>query len=123
MNINEKLKSLRQSKNLTQSEAANLLDISLSSYQKYERDKNSITPSLEALVKLADFYHVTTDYLLGRETGEPENIDRLASEFNMTALEKKILDNYLSLPKHMRTNLMEFLYKSVQEVQQEANND
>ncbi len=123
MNINEKLKSLRQSKNLTQSEAANLLDISLSSYQKYERDKNSITPSLEALVKLADFYHVTTDYLLGRETGEPENIDRLASEFNMTALEKKILDNYLSLPKHMRTNLMEFLHKSVQEVQQEANND
>lgn len=123
MNINEKLKLLRQSKNLTQSEAANLLNISLSSYQKYERDKNSITPSLEALVKLADFYHVTTDYLLGRETGEPENIDRLASEFNMTALEKKILDNYLSLPKHMRTDLMEFLHKSVQEVQQESNND
>lgn len=123
MNINEKLKSLRQSKNLTQSEAANLLDISLSSYQKYERDKNSITPSLEALVKLADFYHVTTDYLLGRETNEPENIDRLASEFNMTALEKKILDNYLSLPKHMRMDLMEFLHKSVQEVQQEPNNN
>lgn len=119
MNINEKLKLLRQSKNLTQNEAANLLNISLSSYQKYERDKNNITPSLEALVKLADFYHVTTDYLLGRETNESKNIDRLANEFNMTALEKKILDNYLSLPKHTRTDFIEFLHKSVQEVQQE----
>ena len=121
MNINERLKLLRQSKNLTQNEAANLLNVSLSSYQKYERDKNNITPSLEVLIKLADFYHVTTDYLLGRETNEIENIDRLANEFNMTALEKKILDNYLSLPKQMRTDLMEFLHKSVQEVQQESN--
>ena len=121
MNINERLKLLRQSKNLTQNEAANLLNVSLSSYQKYERDKNNITPSLEVLIKLADFYHVTTDYLLGRETNEIENIDRLANEFNMTALEKKILDNYLSLPKQMRIDLMEFLHKSVQEVQKESN--
>ena len=121
MNINERLKLLRQSKNLTQNEAANLLNVSLSSYQKYERDKNNITPSLEVLIKLADFYHVTTDYLLGRETNEIENIDRLANEFNMTAHEKKILDNYLSLPKQMRIDLMEFLHKSVQEVQQESN--
>lgn len=41
----------------------------------------------------------------------------------MTTLEKKILDNYLSLPKHMRTDLMEFLYKTVKEVQEELNND
>lgn len=122
MNINEKLKLLRQSKNLTQSEAANLLNISLSSYQKYERDKNSITPSLEALVKLADFYHVTTDYLLGRETEESKNIDRLANEFHMTALEKELLYNYLSLPKHIRINFIEFFRKSFQEVQQDSNN-
>lgn len=122
MNINEKLKLLRQSKNLTQSEAANLLNISLSSYQKYERDKNSITPSLEALVKLADFYHVTADYLLGRETEESKNIDRLANEFHMTALEKELLYNYLSLPKHIRINFIEFFRKSFQEVQQDSNN-
>ena len=91
------------------------------SYRNYESGR--LQRNLDTLSKLADFYHVTTDYLLGRETGEPENIDRLASEFNMTALEKKILDNYLSLPKHMRTDLMEFLHKSVQEVQQESNHD
>ena len=122
MNINEKLKLLRQSKNLTQSEAAKLLNVSLSSYQKYERDKNNITPSLEALVKLADFYHVTTDYLLGREIEESKNIDRIADEFNMTALEKELLNNYLSLPEHIRINFIEFLLKSLQKVQQESNN-
>jgi hypothetical protein len=37
----------------------------------------------------------------------------------MTLLEKKIVDNYLSLPKSMRGELMEFLRKSVQEVQAE----
>ena len=56
--VAKRIKSLREAKNLTQNEAAKLLEISLSSYQKYEREKNSITPSLEALIKLANFYLV-----------------------------------------------------------------
>ena len=72
MEINAKLKFLRKQKGINQDEAAQLLGVSLSSYQKYEREKNSVTPSLEVLVKLADFYGVTTDYLLGREPAQPE---------------------------------------------------
>lgn len=123
MRVNEILKSLRQSKHLTQAEAAVQLDVSLSSYQKYERDKNSVIPSLDVLIRMADFFHVTTDYLLGRDTGEPDAIDQLAAEFNMTALERKILDNYLALPDSMRDDLMEFLEKSVKEVQDEMSGD
>lgn len=67
MKINEILKSLRQKKGLTQQEFAAELDINLSSYQKYERANNTITPSIEALIKIADFYGVSVDYLLGRE--------------------------------------------------------
>ena len=119
MKVNETLKSLRQAKKLTQAEAAVQLDVSLSSYQKYERDKNSVVPSLDVLLRIADFYGVTTDYLLGRDTGDPEPIDQLANEFNMTELEKKILDNYLSLPDDMREDLMDFLERSVQEVMNE----
>lgn len=121
MKVNERLKILRATKNLSQNEMARILEVSLSSYQKYEREKNSITPSLDVLIRIADFYQVSIDYLLGRETGEPDVIDQLASEFNMTKLERKILDNYLSLPKHMRTDLMEFLHKSVKEIQEENN--
>ncbi len=120
MRINEILKSLRQAKNLTQAEAAAQLDVSLSSYQKYEREKNSVIPSLDVLLRLADFYGVTTDYLLGRSTGEPDTLDTLAAEFNMSALEKKIVDNYLSLSPDMRGDLMEFLRKTVAEVMNES---
>lgn len=119
MKVNETLKSLRQAKKLTQAEAAVQLDVSLSSYQKYERDKNSVVPSLDVLLRIADLFGVTTDYLLGRETGEPDTIDTLAAEFNMSELEKKILDNYLSLPDDMRGDLMDFLEKSVKEVMTE----
>lgn len=120
MKVNEQLKKLRNSKNLSQSEMAEILDVSLSSYQKYEREKNSVTPSLEVLMRIADFYGVTTDYLLGRDTGEPEPLDELAGQFNMTALEKKILEGYLALPKEMRGDLMEFLQKSVRETLNDA---
>ena len=117
MNINN-LKHAREVQNMTQSQVASLLGITSAAYQNYEYGKRE--PNNTLLCKLAELFHVTTDYLLGREPDEPENSDRLANEFNMTALEKKILDNYLSLPKHMRTDLMEFLHKSVQEVQQES---
>ena len=120
MRINDTLKKLRNAKNLSQNDMAEILDVSLSSYQKYERDKNSITPSLDVLTRIADFYNVSLDYLLGRETGEPETIDKLVGEFNMSALEKEILDNYLSLPKDMREDMMEFLQKSVQKVMEEG---
>ena len=38
----------------------------------------------------------------------------------MSALEKEILDNYLSLPSDMRCDLMEFLQKSVRKVMDES---
>ncbi|MEE5994311.1 MAG: helix-turn-helix domain-containing protein [Oscillospiraceae bacterium] len=80
MEINAKLKFLRKQKGINQDEAAQLLGVSLSSYQKYEREKNSVTPSLEVLVKLADFYGVTTDYLLGREPPNPFDALKLTKE-------------------------------------------
>lgn len=111
------LKQMREKKHLTQQDVADGINVNSSTYKNYEYGRRE--PDLETVSKIADFYGVTTDYLLGRETGEPETIDKLAGEFNMTALEKEILDNYLSLPKDMRGDLMEFLEKSVQKVMDE----
>ncbi|MCR5601555.1 MAG: XRE family transcriptional regulator [Ruminococcus sp.] len=97
MDINIKLKQLRKQKGINQEEAADLLGVSLSSYQKYEREKNSVTPSLEVLMKLADFYDVTTDYLLGREPGA----DTLAP-LGLEIGEKSALEVYLQLPEDKR---------------------
>lgn len=113
MNI-ENLKSARKKSGMTQQEVADAIGVVQSAYKNYEQGNRE--PKGEMLVKLADLYGVTTDYLLGRNTEEAPPIDKLASDFNMSALEKKILDNYLSLPKAMRGDLMDFLEKSVTEL-------
>ena len=114
------LKIVREKIGRTQQECANAVGVTLRAWQTYEQGIRE--PRYETLCKIADFFNVTTDYLLGRETGESEPLDDLSVQFNMTALEKKILDNYLALPKHMRTDLMEFLHKSVKEVMEESSN-
>lgn len=119
METKDILKKLRKARGYTNmKDFCKTADVSINTYQNYESGKR--VPTAEILIKLADFYGVTTDYLLGRETGEPETIDKLAGEFNMSALEKEILDNYLSLPKDMRGDLMEFLQKSVEKVMNES---
>ena len=109
-----RLKDLRKAKGISQDQAANALGISLRAYQNYEYGQRE--PNIEMIFKLADFYGVSTDYLLGRDTGEPETLDKLAGEFNMTALEREILNGYVDLPKDMRGDLMEFLEKSVKKI-------
>lgn len=68
--IPNRLKTLRKQNNLTQAEVATRLGVTpalISSYENAER-----YPSLEKLVMLADIYHVTTDFILGRSYN-PDN--------------------------------------------------
>ncbi|SEJ94169.1 DNA-binding transcriptional regulator, XRE-family HTH domain [Propionispira arboris] len=62
MSIGEKLRQLRSDKNLTQKNLADILHITRTTYVKYETD--SIKLSFEKASKLADFFNITTDYLL-----------------------------------------------------------
>ncbi len=120
INISKKLKTLRTEHGYTIQALSDSIGIAVRTYQNYEYGQREI--STEVLYKIADFYGVTTDYLLGRDNGEPESINCLPDKANMTALEKKILDNYMTLPESTRKELMEFLHKSVKEVQSESDN-
>lgn len=113
------LKELRQRKGYTIAQLCDAIEMNTNTYAKYERGERDV--STEILSRFANFYGVSADYLLGRDTSEPETIDKLAGEFNMSALEKEILENYISLPKDMRVDLMEFLQKSVHKVMGESN--
>lgn len=115
------IKNARELQNLTQKACADALGITLRAWQTYEQGVSE--PKYETLCRIADLFHVTTDYLLGREQTASEPLDDLAGQFNMSSLEKKILNNYLALPKDMRSDLMEFLHKSVQEVQAESSSN
>ena len=63
--FNTRLRSLRMKYKYTQQNMADMLQISLNAYQKYEQAERS--PSLDSLVKLADIFNVPTDFLLCRE--------------------------------------------------------
>ena len=62
---NTRLRSLRMKYKYTQQNMADMLQISLNAYQKYEQAERS--PSLDSLVKLADIFNVPTDFLLCRD--------------------------------------------------------
>ena len=60
----QRLKELRIEHKKTQKEVAQYLEVGLRAYQFYESATNY--PNIPGLIKLADFFDVTTDYLLGR---------------------------------------------------------
>lgn len=59
----ERIRSLREDKDLTQKQIGQLLNMSQTGYNQYEIGKNDIPTSI--LIKLAQFYNTSTDYLLG----------------------------------------------------------
>lgn len=58
-----RLKELREQKGQTQAQLAEVLEVSQQAVGKWELDKAS--PDDKTLIKIADYYGVTTDYLLG----------------------------------------------------------
>lgn len=92
--IGARLKSLRDSKDYTINQLCDKIGMNVNTYSKYERDERDV--STNTLCKLADFYGVTTDYLLGREE-KNETIKQLAAEFALTETEQKLLTNYIGL--------------------------
>ena len=60
----ERIKALRESMNYSQMKVAEIFGVGQSSIVRYE--KGDASPPLELLVKIADYYDVSLDYLLGR---------------------------------------------------------
>lgn len=64
-----RLRYLREAKELTQNQIAELLETTTQYYQKYEKGIRPIP--IDRLMLLADFYKTSTDYILGR-TDDPK---------------------------------------------------
>ncbi|MBS6629125.1 MAG: helix-turn-helix transcriptional regulator [Clostridiales bacterium] len=67
----QRLRDLREDKDLKQVQVASLLGIQQTVYSRYERGYQTIP--VEHLLALADFYGVSTDYILGR-TNDPRRL-------------------------------------------------
>ena len=60
-----KLRELREEKGLKQIDVAEFLNVKQNTYSQYESEKRQLP--IDALIKLAKFYEVSTDYILGLE--------------------------------------------------------
>lgn len=59
-----RIRDLREDHDLSQTQLAKLLNMSQTGYSKYETGENEVPVAI--LEQLADIYHTSTDYLLGR---------------------------------------------------------
>lgn len=71
-----KIKELRKENNLSQQQVSEVLEIKYQVYQRYENGTREIP--LHLLIKLADFYGVTLDYIAGRsEASGSDDIENI----------------------------------------------
>lgn len=68
----QKLKYLRKNKKISQKDLANYLNISVNSYQRYEYGTRE--PNLSSIKQIANFFNVSTDFLLGNGVFENWNL-------------------------------------------------
>lgn len=83
-----KLKELQKEKNCTIKESAEQLNLPMSTYNNYLIGTRE--PDIKTLIKLADYFHTSIDYLVGRET----------KILNLNALEnrdKRLIESILSM--------------------------
>lgn len=73
MTCGDKIAALREKRGLTQEDLATKIGISRASLSHYE--KNRREPDYATITKLADFFHVSVDYLLGRTENPAEIAD------------------------------------------------
>ena len=62
--IFQRIRDLREDSDLTQGQVAEMLGVKQTTYSKYELGK--ILVPIDILIRLADFYQVSLDYLVGR---------------------------------------------------------
>ncbi|MGM9684584.1 MAG: helix-turn-helix domain-containing protein [Eubacteriales bacterium] len=76
--LNENIKQLRMARNWSQVEFAKLVGVTKQCISNWEND--NIVPSIEMLVKIADLFRVSTDYLLGRSEKAFLDVSELTTE-------------------------------------------
>ena len=76
--LNVRIKELRTAHGLTQVDFAKKLSVSKQAVSNWEN--NNIQPSIDMLIKIADYFGVTTDYLLGRTNDYSLNANGLSLE-------------------------------------------
>ena len=98
-----RLLSLRKEKGASQADVAEYIGLTVAAYQNYENGRREA--GYDTISKLADFYGVTTDYLLGREPAPNPFAELNLSEED----EANVVAKYMSLPPEIRACMLDVL--------------
>lgn len=93
-NMIKNLKNLRNQRGISQQALAEVIGVSQQSINKYEN--HNIEPDIDTLIRIADYFETTVDYLIGH--AEAERI----SPYDLSTAEMKLIDNYRMLSKKHR---------------------
>lgn len=115
MELKDNLKYIREKNGLTKRELCEKTGISERAYLTYEFGERE--PKISVIAKLADFYGVTTDYLLGREPAP----DPFANLGLCEESETDVINKYMSLPPNIRACLMDVLLQLADAAKQRQN--
>ncbi len=99
----KRLKVLRAERDITQAEFAKIIGVAQQTVGSWEKGKS--TPNYELLNKIADYFNVSADYLLGRESHNA----------SLSTEQKTILKRFSALTKEGKSALLtvlDSLYKS-----------
>ena len=95
----ERIKNLREDKDLTQKQLADALFMQLTQYRRYESGEREIP--LELAISLSEFYNVPIDYI----AGVSDKI--IISDTALTADEANLLRNFRKLQRSDKKRLLE----------------
>lgn len=108
--IGKIMQELRKSKKMSTSDVAAALGLKTRTYLSYETGERE--PNLTVVKSIADFYGVTTDYLLGRED-KNDPIANIAAQYGLAPAAKAVLAAYLYMDSDMRTALLDTIKQLV----------
>lgn len=107
----ENLKEARKKSGMTQKEVADIIGVGQSTYKNYECALRE--PNGDTIVKLANLFNVTTDYLLGCCNDMPDPIEIIAKQKNLSPLEIELLSRYFDIPAYKREVLLQIIRNAV----------
>ncbi len=97
----ENLKKLRQKKGVSQQRLAEVLGVTQQAVNQYEN--HAIEPDIYILTKMADYFNVSIDYLVGR-TGDKRRADTVRP-YDLNADEAELIDKYRQLLPRERESI------------------
>ena len=103
--IYEHIKEMREDRDLKQKDVARALEISQQTYSNYENGVSELP--LRHLVRLAEFYNISTDYIIGR-TKFRGSVEGYNVSFTDTATVGDFLSNAMSLSDAKRKSLLQY---------------